>query len=117
LNRCTVDYCDSQLGCQHISKHCDDAIACTENKCHCDTGECYFVAVDHLCNDSISCTEDTCNLNLGCVNLPDDFLCDDSDGCTEDLCSLSNKGCVHTQKRCDDDIVVSLVAYREAKSM
>ena len=96
---CTVDYCDSALGCVHNPIDCDDGNACTDDSCDPDKG-CEFADVD--CDDNDACTKDFCDPGYGCVYEVTD--CDDGDFCTDDSCDHDDSGkCTHTPTNiCDD---------------
>ena len=103
-NPCTVDTCDKVLGCQHENvdgAKCDDG-----NKCHqggqCFGAQCQTVAV--TCDDKNTCTIDSCDVKLGCVFTPADpttVTCDDGNPCTDNGCDLAGT-CTATNKVCDD---------------
>ena len=75
---CTVDSCDSQLGCQYLpdDESCDDANPCTDNICDDATG-CQFMPNDELpCTDDDECTlNDTCSGGECLPGLFDDENC------------------------------------------
>ncbi|MCB9521543.1 MAG: hypothetical protein H6699_11805, partial [Myxococcales bacterium] len=89
-NDCTVDRCDSALGC--VEDHrpdgvaCDDGDACTEADA-CFGGMCEGAPLG--CDDGNDCTADRCDAELGCVSEPlTGAACDDGDACTAgDTCT------------------------------
>jgi hypothetical protein len=68
---CTVDSCDSTLGCQHAPQppaFCDDHVDCTMDECVPFQG-CRYTVLS--CDDGRPCTNDFCDYNLGhCVHEP-----------------------------------------------
>ncbi len=93
---CTVDACDSALGCTSAALDCDDADACTVDACDSALG-CTSVALD--CDDADACTVDGCDPALGCAGVALD--CDDADACTADACDPA-LGCTRVALDCDD---------------
>jgi len=72
-NPCTVDSCDSVLGCVHTPAPdggaCDDGNACTTGDT-CLGGLCGGLSLD--CNDNDPCTLDACNpVDGSCIHTPD----------------------------------------------
>ena len=89
---CTVDRCDTILGCVHAPDNgaCDDGDACTSDSCDPATG-CVYTPIS--CDDGDACTTDSCDPVTGCRNtdiptcgaccLPDDSCLDlSADECT-----------------------------------
>ncbi|MFQ5478157.1 MAG: hypothetical protein ACE5E4_06030 [Candidatus Binatia bacterium] len=102
-NPCTVDTCDSVLGCQNVnvSLPCDDGNACTTNDT-CSNGVC--VGGSPLdCNDGNVCTDDSCDTVSGCVSVNNAAACEDGDSCTTgDTCVAGT--CVSgPAPNCDDN--------------
>ncbi|HKQ60004.1 MAG TPA: pre-peptidase C-terminal domain-containing protein [Candidatus Polarisedimenticolaceae bacterium] len=110
---CTVDTCDTGLGCIHAAGNdgancddanpctetdvcggglcagtpivCDDADACTSNACNTLNGQCVFTAI--TCDDSNPCTDNACNSLSGCFFTNNTDACDDANACTSgDVC-------------------------------
>ncbi len=81
---CTVDSCDSALGCVFIAvpgvKPCDDGNACTNNDL-CEGGFCSG-KTQVLCSDSSPCTDETCVPAIGCVSSNNTKPCSDFNSCT-----------------------------------
>lgn len=132
-NACTVDTCDSVLGCLYkpLTNACDDGNPCTDDQClpasgclnknnshpcndtdlcttndKCKAGSCTGTFVS--CEDGDPCTADTCQALSGCtnskVNGPN---CNDGDACTGgDLCTAT--GCKGGAVSCDDGNVCTL---------
>jgi hypothetical protein len=125
LNPCTIDACDSSIGCTNTpnADDCDDGTLCTTDD-HCFAAECIGTPLD--CDDGDACSLDLCD-ETGCLHSPaNDLECEDGDPCTVadfcvdgactsgapqdcedgDPCSLdvcdSNGGCVHLAGGCDD---------------
>lgn len=103
---CTIEVCDTSLGCVHRLEHtlCDDAVACTVDRCDATLG-CLSEATDAACDDGVACTVDRCDSLLGCTSVPDDAACDDGVACTVDRCDAS-LGCASApdDSVCDDGI-------------
>ncbi len=116
---CTEDYCDPQLGCQHvaIALDCDDGNACTDGD-YCANGQCQSGALLQ-CDDGNDCTDDYCDPAVGCavvLNFDDcedgnpctsgdkcqeghcmsgaTMNCEDGNPCTEDICNYDS--CLHS---------------------
>jgi len=105
-NVCTVDSCDSKVGCVYLwapeGTACDDQNACTVND-RCTEGKC--VGEGLVCDDNNPCTRDLCdNTAQGCYSVPDDTLpCDDKNPCTlQDHC-VSGACVGGTPKDCSDN--------------
>jgi hypothetical protein len=102
-NACTLDTCDTQLGCQHVAQagDCSDGNACTLNDV-CVAGKC-VPGSNKLCNDDNPCTTDGCAFDSGCVATPADGLpCDDGQACSaKDVCSDGK--CQGVEAICDDN--------------
>jgi len=88
-NVCTLDVCVAGV-CTHPPKGCGDGIACTVDTCDSVLG-CQSAPSNARCNDGTSCTTEVCDpLNgepaSGCVYTaqPDGISCDDGDLCTTD---------------------------------
>ena len=85
-NPCTIDSCDSQLGCLHIPGNdgisCDDGNVCTASST-CNHGVCSG-PITLNCSDGNPCTNDTCNKVTGCGHTPKQpgAGCDDGNVCT-----------------------------------
>jgi len=109
-NPCTVDNCDSSIGCTHQGTTCDDGNLCTIDTCTpscllepCDgqpalSDTCAHQPVD--CADADPCTLDRCDPSIGCTH--QGTICDDGNPCTVDTCSSPGQ-CIH-QSACDDGI-------------
>jgi hypothetical protein len=109
-NACTVDTCDSSVGCLHTPipgctpcntpSDCNDGNGCTVEGCN--AGVCDWTPIPGCvpcttpgdCNDGNSCTTETCNGGVcghdpiaGCVpcNSPSD--CNDGNACTTETCN------------------------------
>ncbi len=84
-NSCTVDVCDSKVGCLHTaaSGPCDDGSVCTVNDV-CNGTNCVGTAQDATaCVDTNPCTNDACDPKLGCTHTPaNGTFCYDGDDCT-----------------------------------
>ena len=111
-NPCTVDTCDSAVGCEHAAADgpcddgssctsgdacagsvcvgtpivCKDGVSCTTDGCD-PTSGCHFAPSDELCEDGEPCTLDLCDPGVGCLSTPVDLFCDDGAPCTDDLCN------------------------------
>ena len=94
---CTVNDCDSAVGCLYPPVICFDGNACTQDTCDSAVG-CLYPPVD--CDDGNACTVDGCDTETGCVY--DTLVCDDDDVCTEDSCDTET-GCVFTPIPCETD--------------
>lgn len=53
---CTLEYCDTQRGCQITYQDCDDGLYCTIND-RCENGECVYDDVE--CDNYSTCSEDS----------------------------------------------------------
>ncbi|HAZ28305.1 MAG TPA: hypothetical protein DCY48_00830 [Candidatus Magasanikbacteria bacterium] len=126
-NPCTDDRCDVTTGaCEHTPNtatcsdgslctkndgcidgecigtpiNCEDGSACTtEDTCHPGTGLCIYTQAD--CDDGVACTVDSCDVELGCVNTPDDGTCPDGDLCAIPTCDVAD-GCTYVPVDCND---------------
>ena len=117
-NVCTVDTCNSDVGCVHLPTlspccigvvaACDDGNPCTVDSCDALTGACALAPASGPCDDRDACTiADTCQASE-CAGRPRD--CDDGDPCTADSCSPS-AGCGYTPltgPTCDDGLACSV---------
>jgi len=117
-NYCTIDTCNSDVGCVHLPtfspcctgavEACDDGNPCTTDLCDPVTGDCATEPAEGACDDNDACTvEDVCAESV-CVGRPRD--CDDGDPCTGDSCS-PNEGCGYaplTGPVCDDGLECSV---------
>ena len=95
-NACTIDSCDTVLGCIHTPVDCNDNNLCTIDACD-PTRGCVYTVID--CNDGNACTEDWCDPPTGCKHTP--INCDDGNPCTTNECDPA-VGCVHNPISCDD---------------
>jgi hypothetical protein len=89
-NPCTVDSCDPQTGCKHVSTaegtKCDDGNACTTLDACDGNGVCLSV-IPLNCDDGNPCTDDTCDSASGCVHTANTTPCNDGNACTTgDVC-------------------------------
>ena len=88
-NDCTIDSCDTTLGCQHQFK--TSGSTCTAgSKCFatgtCADGSCQAKAIS--CDDGNPCTIDSCDPLDGCMHVNDTGTCSDGDACTtNDSCN------------------------------
>ncbi len=102
-NACTIDACDSWLGCTHITQPasvCNDNNACTTDACDAAAGCTHTPLAASVCNDSNVCTTDACDPALGCTHTPGALgSCDDGNACTNDACDAT-LGCTHTNTCC-----------------
>ncbi len=101
-NSCTVDVCDSKIGCLHSATTgpCDDGSVCTVNDVCTDTG-CVGAPQDATqCDDSNPCTTDSCDAKVGCVHAAaNGAFCYDGDDCSiGDHCQ--GGACVGTSNVC-----------------
>lgn len=106
-NDCTIDSCDTNLGCLHVTTSgvCDDGNACTTGET-CSTGTCK-PPVGPLgvtdCNDRNECTTDDCLPVTGCLHSPVTGTCLDSDPCsTTGLGTCVDGACRSQVKDCND---------------
>ncbi|MSQ84560.1 MAG: hypothetical protein EXR77_17050 [Myxococcales bacterium] len=118
-NPCTVDSCDSKLGCLHLpatatctdgnlctvgdgcsggaclpgaATTCDDGQTCTVHWCDPAKG-CQALAIPGPCDDGTACTNgDACSGGT-CSGKP--LVCDDGDACSADSCD-SKTGCTYS---------------------
>ena len=103
---CTVDSCDTALGCMHVAAAagaaCDDGNLCTTGD-SCQGGAC-VKAGDLNCEDGLPCTTGSCSPASGCAQTPNDAACSDGNPCTTgDHCS--GGACVpQGLKDCDDKV-------------
>ena len=116
FDKCTVDFCDADLGCQHecdwdsqecyvgcLDAECFDDDPCTDEYVSADFLFCVYPKTD--CADGDPCTLDLCDPMTGCYNEEDPDAdetwcdgtacltndpdeCDDGDECTDDFCDL-----------------------------
>lgn len=84
-NVCTVDTCDSAVGCLQspdTGAACDDGDVCSgPNTCTVD-GQCEPEGGPLDCDDGNVCTTDACEPALGCTYLPNSQPCEDGNACT-----------------------------------
>jgi len=109
-NPCTVDTCDSKLGCQHKVDNCNDNNMCTSDTCSSTSG---CVNIPIVCDDRNNCTKDTCAPATGCLYQPlftpecKNVTCDDRDPCTINGYTLpdakGNRNCTFTPMNCSID--------------
>ena len=101
-NPCTVDTCDTKLGCQHAaaSGPCDDGNPCTSGD-YCAANLCHGATATD-CDDKDICTLNKCDAALGCQYPPDPKTCDDGKPCTVDVCQKGGN-CSHVNKKPGDD--------------
>jgi hypothetical protein len=117
-NPCTIDACDSAIGCTALPA--DATVACSDdNPCtlgdHCQAGSCTSVLNTCSCDLASDCTAtlaDPCAAPMQCsggfcVPLPDSVTsCDDKNPCTIDTCDSQVGGCIHAERAdglaCDD---------------
>lgn len=94
---CTVDDCDSAIGCTHDTLDCNDADPCTIDTCDSRTG---CVNTPKTCNPTGNlCINSVCNPATGvCEN--SSVVCDDGDRCTDDACDPSTGRCVFSPVQC-----------------
>ena len=117
-NFCTVDMCNSDVGCVHLPTSspccigvvaaCDDGNVCTNDLCDPLTGECAAEPASGDCDDHDACTVDDACVASECVGRP--RVCDDGDPCTADSCS-PGAGCGYaplTGPACDDGLECSV---------
>ena len=89
MNPCTLDTCDSQVGCSNVLYEeppltaCDDSNPCTNDGCGV-SGECENVLVD--VDDQDACTIDQCDLATGDIS-HEPLPCHDSNTCSLAGCS------------------------------
>ena len=89
-NECEVNHCDGYGECVfNYGVDCDDNDKCTIDRCNSELG-CQYERVN--CDDGISCTIDRCDSELGCVNIPDDSLCPADTACADNYCD-AQLGC------------------------
>jgi hypothetical protein len=89
FNDCTLDSCDSDVGCVYIPIPGDPA--------------CTTCTTDGQCNDLNDCTADRCDLDLGiCYNTPRN--CSDDNFCTSDFCDVATDECYHEPVFCNDEL-------------
>jgi len=99
-NPCTLDFCQSMVGCSHesLNMDCDDGSVCTLSD-QCINGICTGTPVN--CNDYNVCTSDSCDPVEGCKSDFNSAPCNDLDLCTADD-SCSGGVCSGQPKTCDD---------------
>eukprot|EP01130_Rhizamoeba_saxonica_P016175 TRINITY_DN7428_c0_g1_i1.p1 TRINITY_DN7428_c0_g1~~TRINITY_DN7428_c0_g1_i1.p1 ORF type:complete len:870 (-),score=165.81 TRINITY_DN7428_c0_g1_i1:20-2356(-) len=86
---CNIGYCDPEMGCLKKPK-CERVSLCADQICEENTGECYEIEDD--CDDNDLCTADYCNGEVGCVHIPNVF-CNDGNACTIDTCNNATGLC------------------------
>ena len=91
-NGCTVDSCDVQAGCVHLSSN---ATCTSDDPCAlvgvCKDGNCKPGGAKS-CDDGNPCTGDACVEGFGCIFTPKEGNClADTDPCTDDICDLTGK--------------------------
>jgi hypothetical protein len=123
-NSCTVDTCDSALGCRHASVPdgflCEDGNACTVGDT-CISGLC-ISGNPRNCNDSNVCTADSCDPATGCVNAPvangttceDGNLCTDGDNCQAGSCAPGGPKNCNDTNTCTTDVCSALTGCLNA---
>src|SRR5262249_18715246 len=107
---CTLDACDTLLGCQHqpteLAAHCSDGNACNgKETCNPATGTCQ-PGSPPVCNDNDACTTDSCDPLLECVHTPTATAqsCDDHNACNGfESCNAVSGACqAGVAVNCDD---------------
>ncbi|NUN16162.1 MAG: hypothetical protein HUU55_21255, partial [Myxococcales bacterium] len=84
-NACTQAQCHPTIGCD-APVSCDDGIGCTIDSCDTEVG-CVYTPNDASCDDGELCSQDQCDANVGCVYQELAGVCDDSNPCTTDSCA------------------------------
>ena len=118
---CTMDWCETGVGCLYLptdctqaacdtDADCDDGLKCTTHVCL--QGKCDVFVVG--CDDEDPCTKDWCSPYTGsCTSanvddcqtdctLGDESFCDDDNLCTMDGCSDLNGECIYAVISCND---------------
>jgi hypothetical protein len=102
--QCTLG--SSPSGCTFTPITCNDGFSCTLDKCDSAIG-CVYTPNDLACSPLNNCFTACCDPKLGCVNTPKD--CNDNNPCTSDTCV--NGKCQNNDAnfcndglRCTDDI-------------
>jgi len=88
-NTCTGGDVCSGGTCIGVPAACDDGVACTLDSCDSKVG-CVHVGSSTACNDGNPCTVDSCDLIAGCLTTPAlGQPCDDGNACTAgDVCGV-----------------------------
>lgn len=103
----TNERCDVVQGCLSDPVNCNDGVPCTIDTCDSQIG-CLNGADNSQCNDGVSCTIDACRPNRperdanGCVFDLADFLCDTTDLCLTPRCDPV-ADCQFDPRECPDD--------------
>ena len=117
-NSCTVDVCDSALGCLHTATvgPCDDGSMCTVNDVCTDKG-CVGVPQDVTqCDDTNPCTTDVCDPKLGCTHAPaNGAFCYDGDDCTQGDHCLGG-ACVGSSNVCSCTTTADCAQYDDGNA-
>lgn len=117
-NECTIDFCDSVVGCGYLpnlnpcctgtTSICDDGDPCTTDICDPASGGCDYEANTAVCDDGNACTaNDVCGA-FACGG--DTVTCPDDDPCMASSCD-EDDGCVSeplTGVACDDGVACTV---------
>ncbi len=115
-NPCTVDTCDSALGCSNDPV--EGFVACgASNEKICVDGQCVpdiNCTSNEDCDDGMACTSDFCDMTGGnntCYYLTNDALCDGYDVCTSPKACIPGVGCIDRDPpNCNDYLDCTLDA-------
>jgi hypothetical protein len=82
-NPCTDDACDAIDGCSNPpnTNDCNDGNACTVGDI-CDGAGTCLGGGPRNCDDANPCTDDSCDPGIGCVHVNNTASCDDGNACT-----------------------------------
>jgi hypothetical protein len=112
-NKCTVNYCHPQKGCQYIPKFVSQNCAAESSRCN---G--HALCLKHLGQRCLQVPTGTCkselhyecNPSTGLIRDKDLSLdaCDDGNPCTVDRCDSTTNQCVHEGVKCVDNDVCTI---------
>lgn len=100
---CTVDRCDTTLGCVHTPDNtlCDDDIECTDGACDPASGCSYHPSPDGFpCDDGIACTDGSFCLDSACVGGTSNCPHNPFDNCIVATCDYESGECEGYQIEC-----------------
>ena len=122
MNPCTLDTCDSQVGCSNVLYEeppltaCDDSNPCTNDGCGV-SGECENVLVD--VDDQDACTIDQCDLATGDIS-HEPLPCHDSNTCSLAGCSAGTCTYLYPDRTqgecCEGKFLITPTACRASKT-
>jgi len=117
-NDCTVDTCDTTVGCLHTPLNCDSNNPCILDGCNPNSGCTHQPTPCNLCNVTGTvkvCPLEACQVGR-CVPATGDCVytavnCSDGNACSDNTCNSAlgtNGQCVHGVTNCDDGLACTV---------